>query len=99
MIELIQVRDCDGKCCEESPRWPNADHSDCKFHDTSAGKENGGCMLMRGEADIPAICEVMEGMNGAEAFKETCTDFPQNTIPHVLKTGGCCWQWVENGES
>ncbi len=40
----------------------------------------------------------------AEVFKSTCVDWPQNSLPveradgKIGKTGGCCWQWVDDGQ-
>ena len=48
---MKQVRACDGVCCKQNPRWPNEDGTDCIFHDR---KDAQGCMIMRGEAEIPA---------------------------------------------
>jgi len=91
---LKQVRICDGKCCEESPRFPNRDHLDCLYHIKSRGKENTGCTLMSNPDNIPdSICPAT-GTPARDALKETCINWPQNS-PIGRSTGGCCWQWVD----
>lgn len=96
-LVLQQIRVCDGACCRESPRFPNADHSDCIYHDTSGGKENAGCMLMRGAAPVPTEGGVPLGnLTTEQVYQETCVKWPQeNSEPEVGDTGGCCWQLVE----
>lgn len=92
-MELVQVRECDGKCCEESPRWPNVGSTDCIFH-----KGNGpvDCKLMLGEAEIPDTCSVLPDLTGQEAFNHSCQNWPES-MPEGRDTGGCCLQWV-NGD-
>lgn len=99
-LQLVQVRACDGKCCRESPRFPNVDHSDCIYHDTLNGKENAGCMLMRSAAPIPINGGVPLGdLTTEEVYQETCVAWPQkNSIPEPRDTGGCCWQWIDDGQ-
>lgn len=94
---LRQIRTCDGACCRESPRFPNVDHSDCVYHDTANGKENAGCMLMRGDTEVPSDGGVsFEGKTTEQVYQETCVEWPQkNSVQKVGDTGGCCWQWVE----
>lgn len=92
MKTLVQVRPCDGKCCEESPRWPNADNTDCIYRKVD-GKETFGCMLMTGEASMLEDESPTNPDQSAEkTFQETCVDWPQNSS---RGTGGCCWQWVD----
>jgi hypothetical protein len=89
-MKLIQIRSCDGKCCKESPRFPNSAHSDCIFHDEK------GCKIMRGEAEaLEEASPVLPSMTAKEAFNQTCVNWPQNS-PEGRGTGGCCWQWVED---
>ncbi len=97
MLKLVQVRRCDGECCRESPRFPNADHTDCIYHDTAGGKENLGCMLMRGDATIGRVDSVrLANKTAQQVYQDTCIDWPQkNSVPDRGDTGGCCWQWVE----
>ena len=99
-MRLVQVRDCDGECCRESPRFPNADHSDCIYHDKSAGKEQGGCALMRGDAPIPSEGSVPLGdLTTEEVYQKTCVEWPQqNSEAKVGDTGGCCLQWIDDGQ-
>ena len=93
-MKLVQVRECDGKCCEESPRWPNINHTDCIYHKNGSGKETSGCMLMTGEEDMPTESSPAQpDKNAEETFKKTCVDWPQN-IPE-RGTAGCCWQWID----
>lgn len=96
-LKLVQVRECDGKCCEESPRFPNRDHSDCVFHDMSKGKETAGCILMTGEKTITNEVVInYQNRDAQSVFEETCVKWPQqNSVPDIGDTGGCCWQWVE----
>jgi len=94
-LKLIQVRKCDGACCREAPRFPNADHSDCIYHDRT-GKEEGGCMLMKDASLIPiGKCPALPDKEAGEAFQNTCVDWPHNSEPLLGETGGCCWQWVK----
>jgi hypothetical protein len=89
-MKLVQVRECDGKCCEEKPRWPNADGTHCRFWDK-------GCKLMRGEADVPAESPTWPGRSGEEVFQETCVGWPHN-VREGRDTGGCCWQWIDDDD-
>ena len=93
---LVQVRVCDGKCCEESPRYPKLDNLDCVYHIKGIGKENSGCALMNGDAVSPleGDLKVWPGQNNSVTFQKTCVDWPQNS-PIGRGTGGCCWQWVD----
>lgn len=75
----MRTRECDGQCCKESPRFPNAEKTDCIYHD-----ENG-CQLQR---DLSLIPEGYE-----DRVIQTCKQWPQNS-PVGRSTGGCCWQWV-----
>ena len=89
-MRLVKVRECDGQCCKEGPRFPNADHTDCIYHD---GKDERGCALMRGEASVPDEPSVIfPNRTALEVYKETCRDWPHNRPGRG--TGGCCWQWV-----
>lgn len=98
-MQLVQGRECDGACCKESPRFPNADHSDCIYHDTKNGKENAGCALMRGDAELPSDgCVNFKDLSIEGVFNQTCVLWPQqNSIAERSDTGGCCWQWVDDG--
>lgn len=97
VMQLVQVRTCDGQCCREAPRFPNAEKTDCIYHDRVQGKENDGCMLMRGAAPIPTEGGVeYKGLSTEEVYEETCVLWPQkNSEPEPGDTGGCCWQLVE----
>jgi len=91
-----KVRECDGKCCEESPRWPahwpGGQRKGCVFH-----KPEGGCALMLAEEQIPATCPSLGGMDGRDAFLMTCVRWPHNIEnPDEGITGGCCWQWKQD---
>lgn len=96
-MRLVQVRSCDGECCRESPRFPNADHSDCIYHDTSRGKLAFGCSIMRGDEPCPTSGGVPFGNRITEqVYQATCVDWPQkNSVQQLGDTGGCCLQWVE----
>lgn len=98
-LTLRQVRECDGACCEQAPRFPNADHSDCIYHDAQNGKDGGGCVLMRDPNLIPdGDCAVIPGVSAADAFEQTCVKWPQeNSVRELGDTGACCWQYVDNG--
>ncbi len=96
-MRLEQVRECDGKCCEEKPRWPNADHTDCVYHIPSKGKESAGCKLMAGSEPIPTEeSPAWPGRDPEEVFEQTCRLWPQNA-PEGRDTDGCCLQWVDDG--
>ena len=98
-MQLAQVRDCDGACCIESPRFPNKDHSDCIFHVPVIGKESSGCMLMTGEAKVPLRGGInYNNLTPQELFQETCVNWPQNSTPRLGETDDCCLQWVEDGD-
>ena len=103
-LVLRQVRRCDGQCCRESPRFPNADGTDCIHHLTSSdGKENAGCELMNNPAKRPnpgvkSVLVGWESLKAVDVFQDTCVDWPHNTpVIHqkIGDTGGCCWQWEE----
>lgn len=103
-LVLKQVRRCDGACCRESPRFPNIDGTDCRYRITGTdGKETSGCGLMVDSKLIPkpnVKCELIgwEDRSAEEVFTETCVNWPQNipvTFHRPDKTGGCCWQFVE----
>ncbi len=95
-MNLVQVRECDGECCRDSPRWPNADHSDCIYHD--GVDKTKGCALQRDSSLIPkGNCPAIERLTAKEALQETCIDWPKNSSPRLGSTENCCWQWVEDG--
>lgn len=98
-MTFVRVRKCDGECCRESPRFPNAEHSDCIYHDRT-GKEAGGCRLMRGADPIPTEGGVPLGeLTTEQVFQETCVKWPQqNSAPEAGSTGGCCLQWIDDGD-
>lgn len=97
VLELRQVRRCDGSCCRQAPRFPNADHSDCIYHKASDGKETSGCMLMTGEVEVPTEGGVLyKGLSTEGVYQETCVLWPQkNSELEVGDTGDCCWQLVD----
>ncbi len=88
-MRLAQVRECDGQCCKEGPRFPNEDRSGCIY------RNDGGCRLMRGEAVPDEASQIFPGRTAADVFQETCVEWPHNSEPRLGKTGGCCWQWIE----
>lgn len=103
-MQLVQVRTCDGVCCEENPRFPTPDHTDCIYHNSgNLGKDNAGCQLMLDPSLIPddskkMIDKMFDGITSVELFKSTCVAWPQNTsVKNQIEgnTGGCCFQWVE----
>ncbi len=95
-MKLIQVRSCDGQCCRESPRFPNADHSDCIYHD--GVDKTKGCALQRDPSLIPAgPCPALPRMSAKQAVQETCVDWPANSPAREGSTSECCWQWVNDG--
>jgi len=103
MLILKQVRTCDGKCCEENPRFPNKDHSDCIYRDASKGDR--GCMLQSDPSLTPKSSEMLvdkmfKGWSPRKLFEETCMKWPQNIDLDTAfdgKTGGCCYQLVRDG--
>ena len=95
-MELVKVRECDGACCRESPRFPNADHSDCIYHD--GVDKTKGCALQRDPSLMPTgDCPVWPGRSAKEVVQETCIDWPESTVNRPDSLSECCWQWVENG--
>ena len=89
-IDLVRIRKCDGACCRESPRFPNADKSDCRYHDEE------GCQLMRGTPVPNEMSVIFPDRTAADVFEETCVNWPHNTeTPRLGKTGNCCWQWID----
>jgi hypothetical protein len=95
-MKLVQVRKCDGACCVEGPRFPNKDGSDCIYRDSSL--PGRGCTLQDGSKKMPeGNCPVLPDMSAAEAFRETCLDWPANSDPKIGETAGCCWQWMNDG--
>ncbi|MDX1489092.1 MAG: hypothetical protein R3268_12865 [Acidiferrobacterales bacterium] len=92
-MKLVQVRECDGQCCRESPRWPVEGGDRCLFLDT-----DGKCSIKKGDYPVPIIeSPTWPGRDPAEVFQETCVNWPQNS-PEGRDTGGCCWQWVKDGD-
>lgn len=85
-MRLVKVRECDGACCRESPRWPNG-NGDCRFHDKD------GCQLMRG-GEIPETQDTLPHLTGIDCFILTCRQWPHNSEARLGKTGECCWQWL-----
>ena len=94
---LVKVRECDGSCCKESPRYPNADSTDCIYRTNS--DQSRGCSLMNPDADLdslpPSPC--MPDASGKQCVTETCLNYPHNTR-EGRSLGNCCWQWVKNGD-
>lgn len=78
-LKLIQTRECNGSCCEESPRFPGGEYS-CIF------RREDRCLLMTGEEEIPEGSE--------DLFIRTCKQWPQ-FWPAGRGTGNCCWEWVD----
>ena len=94
-MELVQVRECDGACCVEGPRFPNEDHSDCIYRD--ATKEGRGCKLQIDPSLIPdGPSPVFFNMSAKEAFQKTCLCWPESSDSKIGETGGCCWQWMND---
>ena len=91
-LVLQQVRECDGECCRESPRFP-VEGKSCEF------LEDGKCRIKAGKAKVPkGESPVWPGRSASDVYQETCVDWPQNSR-EGHDTGGCCWQWVEdNGD-
>lgn len=91
LMRLVQVRECNGSCCRQSPRFPNEDNTDCIYH--SSGPE--GCNLKNGSAQMPSgMCPAIPHMTAEEAFNYSCRDWPANMPGR--DTGDCCWQWVDD---
>jgi hypothetical protein len=96
-MKLVQVRECDGKCCKESPRFPNADRSDCIYR--TEPDQQKGCALQRDPSLIPdGNCPVLPDLTAKQAFEQTCLPWPENSDPVIGETGDCCWQWVDDGD-
>jgi hypothetical protein len=78
-------------CCKESPRFPNKERTDCIYH------VNEGCALMRDHNQIPdGDSPVLLEHTAVDSFILTCKQWPQNSIPILGKTGGCCLQWIKD---
>ena len=91
MVKLKQIRECDGQCCEEKPRWPTADGKSCQY------LEDGKCLIKSGDAPVPAESSpTWPDRDPKEVFTETCLNWPQNS-PEGRDVGGCCFQWVDDG--
>lgn len=89
-MHLVQVRPCDGQCCKDGPRFPNADHSDCIFHD------NQGCAARRNPSLIPdGDCPAYPRFTAADAIIQ-CRRHPHNREAQMGKTQNCCFQWVDS---
>ncbi len=94
---LQQLRRCDGSCCRQSPRFPNADGTDCGMRSTTLGKESKGCRLMTGEItlkDDGTKSFAFPERDALQVYVDTCVNWPQNTRPGK-DLGDCCWEWVE----
>lgn len=87
-MRLIRVRDCDGVCCTEAPRFPRLDgRPGCEYG------YKGRCQLMINPERMPqGECKAVPGKTASEAHEETCVKWPEN-LPGE-STGGCCLQWV-----
>ena len=98
-LVLRQVRACDGSCCRESPRFPNARGDDCIYHLAPAGKERGGCKLMIDPSLVPLAgvkSSPYPERDAKDVYRETCVEWPQkNSLKEIGDTGDCCWQWVK----
>lgn len=89
---LVQVRECDGQCCKESPRWPDAEGS-CRF------LIDGQCAVMAGNLSVPDDpSPAWPDRHPLWVFNETCRAWPHNS-KEGRDTGGCCWQWVDDDGS
>ena len=96
-MKLVQVRTCDGACCVESPRFPNEDHTDCKYRDATQPEQ--GCKIMAGTASLgDGQCPVLPDLTEQQAFDQTCTPWPGNSEPKAGETANCCYQWVNDGD-
>ncbi len=88
-MKLVQVRECDGKCCEESPRWLTSDGLSCQY------LKDGKCQIKSGDAELTTERSPTNPDQSAEkTYRETCDEWPQNS-PEGRGTGGCCMQWVD----
>lgn len=99
-MKLVQVRECDGRCCEESPRFPTAEGTHCIYWNPIAATDVGtrvfigGCSIMRGESNVPnEVSPTNPDHTAEETYQQTCVDWPANMPGRG--TGGCCWQWVD----
>ena len=94
-LELQQIKECDGGCCKASPRFPNADNTDCLYR--TEVNQSKGCSLMADTSPIDGKVSIADSnMTAIEVFDLTCKNWPHNQTPKLGKTGAeCCWQWVE----
>jgi len=87
-MKLVRIRECDGQCCKDTPRFPNKDKTDCVYH------IDNGCDLMRDSSLVPDTNSVARpNMTGIDDFISVCKQWPQ-FYPSTRKTGNCCLQWV-----
>lgn len=94
-LVLKQSRRCDGKCCEEAPRFPKHNSKRKCIYLDGLGDLATACSLQRSERSVPAgPCPVLKKLSSQEAFELTCLNWPQNTKPGT-DLGGCCWEWVD----
>lgn len=98
-LVLKKLRACDGSCCRQSPRFPNAEGTDCIYHKVDKGKEASGCQLMTGAktiSDDGTKSLIAPTKDAYQFYIDTCVDWPQkNSTRRISDTGDCCWQWVE----
>lgn len=94
-MKLVQVRPCDGKCCEESPRFPDRRYKKkkkCRYFKLEGPHH---CQIQSGKRKCPSgESPVWPGRSAKEVFQETCVEWPHNS-PEGRGTGGCCWQWID----
>jgi len=86
-----RVRECDGACCKESPRWPTVDGKSCIYLNP-----DNRCQIQTGEKSIPhKRSPAQPSFTAKEAFRLTCAEWPENRPGK--RTGNCCKQWVDDG--
>ena len=85
-MRLVKTHPCDGSCCRSAPAFPESvGDRDCKYLDSS--NPEFGCRVMRGEIELTG--------DDKDKFERICHGWPDNMPGRA--TGGCCWQWIDDG--
>ena len=90
-LVLKQVRECDGACCKESPRWPTHHGLTCRY------LKGNLCTIKTGEDKLPSKrSPAAPDMTAEECFRIYCMEWPQQHCEEKIgETANCCWQWID----
>ncbi len=87
MVDLEQIRSCDGACCQASPLRPTEDGSDCEFRDPTLPER--GCEVMAGKVPLSELTDKEQ-----KRYDHACLNWPQNATPKTQGSWGeCCWRF------